>query len=63
VITFRGEGMERLDRKWGTGNLLIHIEIDIPAKLSSDQKKLYEALLQSEWGKMKKGWLEELFGE
>lgn len=62
LITLRGEWMERLDRKWWTGNLIIHIEIDISAKLSGDQKKLYEALLQSEWGKMKKGWLEELFG-
>jgi DnaJ-class molecular chaperone len=41
---------------------MIHIEIDIPTKLSGDQKKLYEALLQSEGGKMKKGWMEEFFG-
>jgi molecular chaperone DnaJ len=61
-ITFRGEGIERLDRNGGRWNLIIHIQIDIPTRLSSDQKKLYEALLQSEWGKMKKWWLEELFG-
>jgi molecular chaperone DnaJ len=63
VLTFRSEGMERLDRKWGSGSLIIHIEIDIPARISGDQKKLYEALLQSEWGKMKKGWIQEFFGE
>jgi molecular chaperone DnaJ len=62
VIAFRDEGMERLDRKWGIWSLMIHIEIDIPTKLSGDQKKLYEALLQSEGGKMKKGWMEEFFG-
>ncbi|MBX9808840.1 J domain-containing protein [Candidatus Gracilibacteria bacterium] len=62
VIAFRDEGMERLDRKGGKGSLMIHIEVDIPSKLSSDQKKLYEALLQSEGGKMKKGWMEEFFG-
>lgn len=62
VVTFREEGMDRLDRKGGRWNLLLHIEVDTPTKLSGDQKKLYEALLQSEWGKMKKGWLEEFFG-
>ncbi len=63
VIVFRDEGMERLDRKWGSGSLKIHIEISIPTKLSSDQKRLYEALLQSEGWKMKKWWMEEFFGE
>ena len=63
VITFSGEGMERLDRKWSTGNLRIHIEVDIPTKMSGDQRRLYEALLQSEWWKMKKWWMEEFFGE
>lgn len=63
VVVFRGEGMERLDRKGGSGNLYIHIEIDIPTKLSSDQKKLYEAILHSEGWKMKKWWIGEFFGE
>lgn len=63
VVAFRGEGMERLDRKGGSGNLYIHIEIDIPTKLSPDQKKLYEAILHSEGGKMKKWWISEFFGE
>ncbi len=63
VISYRDEGIARLDRKGGSGNLLIHIEIDIPTRLTSDQKRLYEALLHSEWGKMKKGWIQEHFGE
>ena len=48
VISFRDEGMERLDRSGGVGSLKIHIEISIPTKLSGDQKKLYEAILHSE---------------
>lgn len=61
-ITYRGEWLEDISH-WGrTGNLIIHIVVDIPTKISSDQKKLYEALMQSEWGKVKKWWLEELFG-
>jgi molecular chaperone DnaJ len=63
TIRFREEWLPRLDRKWQKGDLIIHIEIEIPTKLSSDQKALYEALLKTEWGKkMKKWWLEEIFG-
>jgi DnaJ-class molecular chaperone len=29
-----------------TGDLIIHYVIDIPTKLSSDEKKLYSALLE-----------------
>ena len=46
-VIHRGEGLESLDHR-GTGNLIIHIIVDIPIKISPDQKKLYEALLQSE---------------
>ncbi len=64
MIVFRGEWMARLDRKWAFWDLWIEIVVNIPKKLSSDQKKLYEALLHSEWGKkMKSGWLESLFSE
>lgn len=64
VLTFREEGLPRLDRKGHKWDLYIHIDIDIPTKLSKDQKALYEALLQIEWGKkMKKGFIEGLFGE
>ncbi len=59
-IIFKGEGIERLDNG-RTGNLIIHIHIEIPNKLTADQKKLYEALLLSEGTKPKKWWLEELF--
>ena len=60
-IVFREEWLPRLDGRSGTGNLILHIEVEIPRKLSADQKKLYEAILQSEWGKTKKGWLEDFF--
>jgi DnaJ-class molecular chaperone len=57
----RGEGLEHLGRQ-GKWSLIFHIIVDTPTKLSSDQKKLYEAILLSEGSKPKKGWLEELFG-
>lgn len=60
-VVFRGEGLHRVDGG-RTGNLILHVLVDIPTKLSADQKKLYEALLVAEGGKPKKGWLEELFG-
>ncbi len=61
-ITFRDEGLPRLDgRSTHKGNLILTIEIEIPKRLSGDQKKLYEAILQSEGSKMKKWWLEDFF--
>ena len=48
TITFRDEGIMRLDRKNTKGDLHIHYAIDIPHKLSSEEKKLYEALLHSQ---------------
>jgi DnaJ-class molecular chaperone len=60
-ITFRDEGLPRLDGRSGKWSLILIIEVEIPRKLSGDQKKLYEAILQSEWGKTKKWWLEEFF--
>ena len=61
-VTFRGEWLPRLDgrgqHKW---DLILHIEVEIPKKISGDQKKLYEAILKSEGGKMKKWWLEDIF--
>ncbi len=59
--TFRDEWFTRLDRRGVRWNLVLHIEVEIPKKITSDQKRLYEAILQSEWGKTKKGWLEDLF--
>jgi len=61
IFTFRDEGFTRLDKRGMHWNLILHIEVDIPKKITSDQKRLYEAILQSEWGKTKKGWLEDLF--
>jgi molecular chaperone DnaJ len=60
-ITFRDEGLPRLDGRSGKWSLILIIEVEIPRKLSGDQEKLYEAILQSEWGKTKKWWLEEFF--
>ncbi len=61
-IVFKNEWLHSLQRKWHKGNLIIHLIIHIPRKLTDDQKKLYEGLLQSEWGKtMKKWWLDSLF--
>ena len=61
-IIFKGEGLQSLEYHSKAGNLIIHLIVDIPKRLSADQKKLYEALLIAEGGKPKKGWLEELFG-
>lgn len=60
-IIFREEWLPRLDGRNGKWNLIVHIQIEIPKKLSWDQKKLYEAILQSEWGKTNKWWLEDFF--
>lgn len=60
-IVFRGEGLENLSQNGKKWNLVIVLEVEIPKKISDDQKKLYEAILLSEGTKPKKGWLEELF--
>ena len=61
-VVFKHEGLYSLQRKWYRGNLIIHLVIDISRKLSEDQKKLYEGLLYTEWGKkLKKWWLDSLF--
>lgn len=61
---FAGEGIVRLDRKGSKWDLMVHYVIDIPTKLSSDEKKLYEALFEVQWGKKAhKGFLDWLFGE
>jgi molecular chaperone DnaJ len=63
-LIFRNEWAPRLDRKWTKGDCIIHIEVVIPTKLSSDEQALYQALLQAESGKkMKKGWLDGFFSE
>lgn len=58
-ILYKHEGMPSVQKKWSQWHLIIHLMIDIPTRLTDDQKKLYEALLQTEWGKkMKKWWLD-----
>ncbi|GAB0174161.1 MAG: molecular chaperone DnaJ [Candidatus Altimarinota bacterium] len=62
TLKFRDEGFPRLDRRGMKGDLIIHYEIDIPTKLSSEEKKLYTALLELESGKkMEKGFFEGIF--
>lgn len=62
TLTFRGEWVPRIDRKWTSGDLKIEILVLIPKKLSADEKELYLALLQAENGKkMKKWWFESIF--
>ena len=61
-VVFKHEGLHSLQRKWHRGNLIIHLMIEIPHKLTDDQKQLYEALLHTEWWKqLKKWWLDSLF--
>lgn len=60
-IRFKWEGITPVDHR-STGDLIVKINITIPKKLSAEQKKLYEAILESEWWELKKWWLEEWFG-
>ena len=54
--------MTRLDRRGTKGDLIIHYIIDIPTKLSGDEKKLYSALLELQGGKKaEKGFFEKIF--
>jgi DnaJ-class molecular chaperone len=62
TLKFRDEWLPRLDRRGLKWDLIIHYEIDIPTKLSSEEKKLYSALLEIQSGKkMEKGFLESIF--
>jgi molecular chaperone DnaJ len=45
VLRIRGHGVTRLDGR-GRGDLLVHISIDIPTKLSQDERALFERLAQ-----------------
>jgi molecular chaperone DnaJ len=62
IQKFSSEWIARLDRKWSKWDLIIHYSIDIPTKLSSDEKKLYSALLELQGGKKAgKGFFESIF--
>ncbi len=62
TIKYRDEWIPRLDRRGMKWDLIIHFEIEIPSKLSSDERKLYSALLEIQYGKkMEKWFFENLF--
>jgi molecular chaperone DnaJ len=62
IEKFTGEWVSRLDKKWAKGDLIVHFIIDIPTKLSSDEKKLYTALLEIQgWKKTEKGFFDTIF--
>ena len=62
IFWFANEGAPRLDRKGLKWELIVHVVVDIPTKLSSDEKKLYSALLEIQWGKKaEKGFFESIF--
>lgn len=64
VLKFSWEWIERIDRRGSKGDLLIHYTVDIPTKLSSEERKLYEALLHIQGGKKaEKGFFTWLFSE
>ena len=61
-VKYTGEWLARLDRRGAKGDLIIHYIIDIPSKPSSDEKKLYSALLEIQSGKtQEKWWLDNFF--
>jgi DnaJ-class molecular chaperone len=44
------------------GDLILHYIVETPTRLSSEQRKLYSALLEVESGKkMEKGFFESIF--
>lgn len=62
IEKFSHEGIPRLDRKGTKWDLIIHYVIDIPTRLSNDEKKLYSALLELQGGKKAgKGFFESIF--
>ena len=48
IEKYRDEGLPRLDRRGMKGDLILHYKIVTPSKLSSEEKKLYSALLEIE---------------
>lgn len=62
IITKKGEWVPSVSRKDEKGNLFFHIEIDVPKKLSNEERALYESLLEHEWGKKEeKSFFEKIF--
>ncbi len=58
-ILYKHEGMPSVQKKWARGHLIVHLVIDIPTKLSNDEKKLYTALLELQGGKKAGKWFFE----
>jgi DnaJ-class molecular chaperone len=62
TLEFSNEWVSRLDRKWAKWSLIIHYTIDVPTRLSSEEKALYKSLLELQWGKKwEKGFLGSIF--
>ncbi len=47
ILRLRGKGLPNLDG-YGSGDLLIHVNVFTPSKLSKDQKKYFESILDDE---------------
>ncbi len=67
VLRVRGKGVPKLQRE-GRGDLLVHISVEVPQKLSARQKELLEEFAKEsgEHGTRKKGVLDKakkLFGQ
>ncbi len=58
-LLYKHEGMPSVQKKWAQWHLIIHLMIDIPTRLSSDEKKLYAALLELQGGKKAGKWFFE----
>jgi molecular chaperone DnaJ len=43
VLRVRGEGVPNLGRR-GRGDLLVQVDLEVPARLSRDERKLLESL-------------------
>ena len=62
IITHRWEGIQHVSNTALRWDILFHIEIEIPKRLSHDERKLYEALFELEWWKKwEKGFLGRIF--
>lgn len=56
IIRLREQGMPVLNRANVRGDLYVRLKIDVPSKVSADQKRILEELRESMRKKEKKGW-------
>ncbi len=47
ILRLRGKGLQSLD-SYGTGDLLVHINVWTPKKISKDQKKYFQSMIDNE---------------